>query len=117
MTSSNRAAVTLGTNRRRRGADWAGFAAVAGVPATCGTAGSATTSCDTAGSSGSGDLDLFAQRVPDPPVHLEKGLLQPDLLDEPGTGELDRDDVLDRRRGGGHDDDRVGQRDGLRQVV
>src|SRR4051812_45631506 len=85
------------------------------APAVSGSVGRASpatsSSCDTGRSSRSGDLDLFAQAVPDVAVDLGELRRQPDLLDLAGTRQVDRDGFLDRPGAGGHDDDPVGQAD------
>src|SRR4051812_6357694 len=74
-------------------------------------------SSDTGGSSGSGDLDLFAQGVPHALVDLDELRGEPDLLDPAWTRQVDVDDVLDGGRAGGHHDDPVGEADRLGEVV
>src|SRR4051812_49649457 len=69
------------------------------------------------GTSRPGQLDLVAQRLPDPAVEVGELRRQADLLDLARTGQVDGDDLLDGRRAGGHHDDGVRQRDGLGEVV
>src|SRR3954453_23921086 len=78
---------------------------------------SVVASSDTGGSSRTGDLDLFAQAVPDALVDLDELGGQPDLLDVAGPRQVDADDVLDGGRPGGHHDDPGGEAGGFGQVV
>jgi hypothetical protein len=61
--------------------------------------------------------DLFAQALPDLPVRLDERRGQPDLLDVARPGQRHVEDRLDRGRAGRHDDDPVGERDRLLEVV
>src|SRR3954453_13800605 len=74
-------------------------------------------SSDTGGSSGSGDLDLFAQGVPHALVDLDELRGEPDLLAPAWTRQVEVDVVLDGGRAGGHHDDPVGEADLLGEVV
>src|SRR3954465_7897659 len=70
-----------------------------------------------AGSSGVRTLDLIAQRVPDLLVELDEPRVEADLRHLAGARQIDVVDVLDRPRAGRHDDDPVGERDRLLEVV
>src|SRR5689334_2477705 len=116
MTSTTRTAYTpQGRRRATRCGSAGGVTRPASVTRV--VSRGVAVSCDTGGSSRSGDLDLFAEAVPDALVELDELGRQPDLLDPARPGQVHADDVLDRRGTGGHDDDAVGEADRLGQVV
>src|SRR3954452_12526586 len=90
-----------------------------GERAVCAERGrtSVVASSDTGSSSRTGDLDLFAQAVPDALVDLDELGGQPDLLDVTRPGQVDADDVLDGGRPGGHPHHPVSEADRFGQVV
>src|SRR3954471_9509423 len=78
---------------------------------------SVVASSDTGSSSRTGDLDLFAQAVPDALVDLDELGGQPDLLDVTRPAEGAAEDVLEGGRPGGHHPHPVREADRFGQVV
>src|SRR5690242_8602377 len=112
-SSSTRVAVTTILRlRAARAREWTRSGVL-----TVSTTGVLSTSGDMGGTPLTGDADLFAEGLPDLAVDLDEPRLQAHGLDLARPRQVDVEDVLDGGGPGRHDDDLVGQRDGLLQVV
>src|SRR4051812_34370994 len=99
------------TRRRRRPARAWATALAWSSPSSAGTARGSSVSGSMAGPSLAGDLDLFAERLPDLAVDLEELRGEPDLLRLARPFQRHVERGLDRGGTGGHHDHAVAEHD------